>query len=972
MDRKGFLRLVAEDIRELFRGDYSDLTVVFPNKRASLFLNQELKRLGGDKPFWTPQYVTISDIFEQLSELAVADPIYLVCQLHQVYQQLTGTEESLDRFYSWGELLLGDFDDIDNNLADAKMLFANIEDLDNLTNFDYMTDEQKEAVRQFFCHFDPERKTLLKEKFQSVWQHLYPIYQTFQETLLSVQKAYRGMQKRRVIESIALQPEATARLLPSKHYIVVGFNVLSETEKRLFKFLKAERDTLFYWDYDRAYLSHEAGAFIRSNLQLFPNRFEGRNEVYDHFLTDAEKQITIISSPTEDAQSRYLSQWLQQKDISLDNRTAIVLCNEKILNSVLHAIPSTLDGTHVQLNVTMGFPLTDTPLYSFLCTLLDLQTHGRTQNGKWRYAQVAAVLRHPYTAWLSGGAAATLLATLNRRSILFPSEELFKDNAALFVLFQSCATPQELTHYFMEVVDRLRTLQTDSPLFAESLYTAYTLVSRLGILQETLPSFQVNKDTYSRLLRQLLRNKTVPFHGEPAVGLQVMGLLETRNLDFDNLIMLSVNEGQMPRVSMNNTFIPYNLRTLHGMTTIEKQTSLYAYYFYRLLSRAKNITLMYNNYTDGLNQGEMSRFLMQLQIESKTLFPPTVQIQLRTLVSDVDVNMEPSLDVESNAVILDKLLHRFSTTYDKEYSDKRRGAIMTISPSAINDYLDCRRRFFLKYVVGLKAEEELTDDVDDAMFGTLLHYCMEHIYQPCLQRQVQSSYLLNMAQDEQKLSQLVDEAFVVNVFKTEEPHGRTPLQPPYNGHQLLNKHVLITYIKMQLRFDAQTCPFTLLGVEAPRYAEFTVPTESGPIPVRIGGVIDRYERTPDGCIRIVDYKTSSRPQTASNLESLFNPEQKNRSHHLLQALYYCDVVTETEAQPVFSQLMYVKQPPSKRAKAVQLGKDLILDFREQLKADYHEQLLAVIQEIFSPQTSFSQTNCQENCKYCDFKNICGK
>jgi hypothetical protein len=180
----------------------------------------------------------------------------------------------------------------------------------------------------------------------------------------------------------------------------------------------------------------------------------------------------------------------------------------------------------------------------------------------------------------------------------------------------------------MEVVDRLRTLQTDSPLFAESLYTAYTLISRLGILQETLPSFQVNKDTYSRLLRQLLRNKTVPFHGEPAVGLQVMGLLETRNLDFDNLIMLSVNEGQMPRVSMNNTFIPYNLRTLHGMTTIEKQTSLYAYYFYRLLSRAKNITLMYNNYTDGLNQGEMSRFLMQLQIESKTLFPPTVQIQL--------------------------------------------------------------------------------------------------------------------------------------------------------------------------------------------------------------------------------------------------------------------------------------------------------------------------------------------------------
>ncbi|MBQ9364017.1 MAG: PD-(D/E)XK nuclease family protein [Bacteroidaceae bacterium] len=963
MERKGFLRLVAEDICNLFQGDYSDITVVFPNKRASLFLNQELKRLGGDKPMWTPQYVTISDIFEQLSSVTVADPIYLVCQLHQVYQRQMGIDESLDRFYSWGELLLNDFDDVDNNLVDAKTLFTNVSDLDDLTRFDYMTDEQIEAVRQFFCHFDPERKTLLKEKFQSVWQHLYPIYQTFRQTLLSARKAYRGMQKRQVIESVTQHPEAAAPLLTSAHYIVVGFNVLSETEKRLFKFLKAERDTLFYWDYDRAYIDHEAGAFIRSNLQLFPNRFQGR-DYYDNFTTDTEKQITIISSPTEDAQCRYLSQWLQRADITLDNRTAIVLCNEKILNSVLHSIPSTLDGQIVQLNVTMGFPLTDTPLYSFLCTLLDLQTHGRTQTDKWRYAQVAAVLRHPYTAWLSNGDAASLLATLNRQSILFPADELFRSNVALDELFTPCTTPQDLTQYFIHVINRLRTLQTNSPLFAESIYNAYTLVSRLGILQETLPAFQVNKDTYSRLLRQLLRNKAVPFHGEPAVGLQVMGLLETRNLDFDNLIMLSVNEGQMPRISMNNTFIPYTLRNLHGMTTIEKQTSLYAYYFYRLLGRAKNITLMYNNYTEGINQGEMSRFLMQLQIEARQLFPSTVEIQLKTLVADMDVDVEQELEIQNNPVVLDKLLHRFSLVHEAEYSEKHHGAKMTLSPSAINDYLDCRRRFFLKYVVGLKAEEELTDDVDDAMFGTLLHYCMEHIYRPCMGRQVQSSYLLSMARDDEKLSQLVDEAFAVNVFKA--PGGI------YNGHQLLNKHVLITYIKMQLQFDAQTCPFTLLGVESPTYAAFSVPTDGGPVPVRIGGVIDRYERTADGSIRIVDYKTSSRPQTASNLTALFNPEQKNRSHHVLQALYYCDVMTETETQPVFPQLMYVKLPPAKRSLAVQLGKEQISDFRQQLKTEYHEKLLSVIQEIFHPQTVFSMTETMDACKFCDFKTICGR
>ena len=966
MERKGFLQLVAEDMNELFGGDYSDVTVVFPNKRASLFMNQWLVAQGGDKPLWTPRYVTISDIFDTLSNVTVADTIYLVCRLHQVYQEMLGTDTSLDRFYAWGELLVSDFDDIDNNMVEAKTLFANISDLDDLTSFDYLSEEQLEALRQFFFSFDASRKTALKENFQSVWQHLYPVYQAFHDTLLAERKCYGGMQKRLVVDAIRQSPAAVAQRLTSRHYVVVGFNVLSETEKQLFKFLKAERDTVFYWDYDKAYLDTEAGTFIRQNQQLFPNRFAER-DYYDNFRHDTTKSITFVSAPTEDAQSRYLTQWLQRPDISIDNRTAIVLCNEKILNSVLHAIPSAIDGSSVLLNVTMGFPLTDTPIYSFLCTLLDLQTHGRTQTGNWRYTQVAAVLKHPYTVWLSDGTATELLATLNRKSILFPSDELFAANDFLALVFAHQDTAEQLTRYLAAVIERIGSFQSASPLFAESVYNAYTLVSRIGTIQETLPSFSVSKDTYSRLLRGLLRSKSIPFHGEPAIGLQVMGLLETRNLDFDNLIMLSVNEGQMPRISMNNTFIPYTLRTLHGMTTIEKQTSLYAYYFYRLLGRARNVTLMFNSSTEGLNQGEMSRFLMQLQIEQNRLFAPGVKIQLRALVAATDILPEKDEEIYSSPAVLEKLYHRFSLAYEVEYSEQHHGAKMTLSPSAINDYLDCRRRFFLHYVVGMKAEDELSDDVDDAMFGTLLHYCMEQIYRPCVGRQVQSRYLLSMAQDTEKLSLLVDQAFAKHVFKTLNS------QLPYNGHQLLNKHVLITYIKMQLQYDAQACPFTLLGVEAPAYAQLSVPTADGTVPVRIGGVIDRYERTPEGHIRIVDYKTSSRPQTASSLQALFSPDQKNRSHHLLQALYYCHVVTETETrQPVYPQLMYVKLPPAKRMQAAQLGKEPISDFRQQLKADYHEQLMAVIQEIFSSQTAFSKTSLPDNCKYCDFKNVCGK
>ena len=966
MNRKGFLQLVAEDIYSVYGGDFSDVAVVFPNKRASLFMNDYLTALADARPLWTPQYVTISDIFESMSDLALADPMYLVTKLYQVYCRQTGTEQSLDRFYAWGELLLSDFDDIDNNLADARMLFANISDLDELTSFDYMTDAQREAVMQFFSHFNANKKKDLREKFQSVWQHLYAIYTEFRQALLSEQKAYGGMMKRRVVEALSQQPEASSRRLPARHYVVVGFNVLNETEKRLFRFLKAERDTLFYWDYDKAYIDYEAGSFIAANRQLFPNRFEGR-DYYDNFSADTEKQITLISAPTEDAQSRYLAQWLSRPDISADSRTAIVLCNEKILDSVLHSIPPTLGGKDVLLNVTMGLPLTDTPVYSFLSALLELQVHGRTQSGKWRYTQVAAVLRHPYTAWLTQGDASRRLATLTKRAVLFPADSAFSDSDILSRLFSYCPTAMQLTPYLSGIIERLGTLQADSPIFAESLYNAYTLVGRVGTIQETVPAFNVSKDTYSRLLRQLMRGKSIPFHGEPAVGLQVMGLLETRNLDFDNVIMLSVNEGQMPRVSMNNTFIPYTLRALHGMTTIEKQTSLYAYYFYRLLQRARHITLMYNSSADGLNQGEMSRFLMQLQVEARRILAPGVKIGLEALQGENDILPLPDTELTGGPAVQQRLHRRFDLNYEAEYARQHGGAKMTMSPSAINDYLDCRRRFYYKYVVGLKAEEELTDDVDDATFGTLFHYCMEQIYRPCVGRQVQSSYLLSMARDAEKLAALVDQAFAVKVFKdTANPGG---------GHFLLNKHVLIIYIKMQLEYDARSCPFRLLGVEAPAYATMQIKTPEGIVPVRFGGIIDRYEQLgyPEGSIRVVDYKTSSRAQTAKGLDSLFERERKDRSHHILQALYYCDVLTRNGAQqqPVYPELMYVKLPVDKRPGPVCLGREPVADFKEQLAADYHAHLEDVVSEIFSSDTAFTKTRLADQCAYCDFKNICG-
>lgn len=976
MNRKGFLQLVAEDMHRTFGGNYSEVTMVFPNKRAQLFMNEKLAALHDDSPMWTPRYVTISDLFENLSDVITADPISLVCTLYKVYQEVTGSQETLDHFYSWGELMISDFDDIDNNLTDAEKLFANITDLQDMTSFDYLSENQKEALKHFFSNFNPDRRSTLQGKFKNVWNALYPIYKRFHEELLHEKKAYGGMMKRLVAEAIkGKDRDQLVRKLQTKHYLIVGFNVLNATEKALFKFLKEECNTVFYWDYDKAYAETEAGQFIKENMQLFPNRFTDA-DYFNNIASDTEKHISIISSPTEDAQSRYVTQWLKQNEVTLDNRTAIVLCNEKLLNSVLHSIPTSADGKNVALNVTMGFPLSEMPIYGYVTTLLELQAHGRTTTGNWRYSVACKVLRHPYTKRLTDGASIELLTTMKARNMMFPADSMFDGNPVLRTIFSKCSSPKEMTPYLIDIIEKVGAFDEESPLFKESIYNAFTLVNRIGNILEERTEFVINMDTYGRLLRQLMKNHSIPFHGEPAIGLQVMGFLETRNLDFDNIIMLSTNEGQMPRITQNNSFIPYTLRIAYGMTTLEKKTSIYAYYYYRLLQRARNITLMYCDGESAMAKGEMSRFMLQTLVEQKRLFAPNVTIEQKTLFAESSIERSTELNIGTSPEILDRLRQLYDLTYEEEYKAAHRNSQMLLTPSAINCYIDCKRKFYLKYIAGLGKEEDIMEEVDNAMFGTLFHYCMETLYRPLLHRQVQSSYLYHLAEDRETIEHVVDESFAVNFFHL--PKGQPAYNLKYNGDNLLNRHVLIRYVTKQLKNDAQRCPFTLLGIESKHYRILEVPCDWGSIKVRIGGIIDRYEMVdgshdPQGKnierIRIVDYKTSNRAQQTRSVHELFDASCKTRAYHILQALYYCSVMAEKEQHPIFPELLYIK---AKESVPVSIGKNAIIDFVTEVSKDYDEELSSTIASIFSSNAEYPTTNNSHNCEYCDFKQLCNK
>ena len=434
-----FLQYVAEDIFRKFGEDLSRTALVFPNKRAALFFNEYLSKQV-NHPIWSPAYLTISELFRQHSDLQVADPIKLVCDLHKCYISQTGFDETLDHFYSWGQLLLADFDDIDKNMAEADKVFANLSDLHELDDVSYLNDEQKAAIQRFFSNFSDDHNTELKRRFLQMWSRIDAIYEDFNEKLAQQGLAYEGALYRKVAEQEHIDFEY-------ERYVFVGFNLLQKVEQVLFHKLKRLGKAHFYWDFDHYYMPHndgthrvnEAGHYISQYLEDFPNELDIRNEeIYNQF--SKKKEITYISASTENAQARYISTWLKERQdeqlnyerINEGRKTAIVLCNEGLLQSVIHCLPAEVE----KVNITIGFPLIQSPAASLISQLLNLQSNGYVEKRDcFRLEQVNIVLRHPYMEYLSEHVA-ELYKTINEQYLFYPSLDILHQDENLKLLFQ--------------------------------------------------------------------------------------------------------------------------------------------------------------------------------------------------------------------------------------------------------------------------------------------------------------------------------------------------------------------------------------------------------------------------------------------------------------------------------------------------------------------------------------------------------
>ena len=552
-----FLQLVAQDLYQKIGNDLSRVAIVFPNKRASLFFNEYLA-MQSDRPIWSPAYVSISELFRQLSPWKSGDPIRLVCELYKVFREETRSEETLDDFYFWGELLISDFDDVDKNLVDADRLFSNLQDLKNIMDdYDFLDSEQEEAIRQFFQNFSIERRTQLKEKFISLWDKLGDIYHHYRRNLEELGIAYEGMMYRYVME------ELQSDKLKYEHYVFVGFNVLNKVETKFFERLREAGKALFYWDYDVFYTrlprentppyTHEAGEFILRNLKLFPNELP--EAVFDTLRKP--KNVRFISAPTENAQARYLPEWIRsvtKRDLQetpvKEKENAVVLCNEALLLPVLHSIPPEVKN----VNITMGFPLAQTPVYSFVSALIELQTTGyRRDTGRYQYEAVQSVLKHPYTRQLSTSAE-SLEKQLTSDNRFFPLPSELKQDIFLEQIFTPKTGISALCQYLTEMLREVAVLyrqeqETDdifNQLYRESLFKSYTLINRLLNLIDN-GELNIQIDTLRRLLCRLLATSNIPFHGEPAIGMQVMGVLETRISTFVILLCFLSTKGSCPK-----------------------------------------------------------------------------------------------------------------------------------------------------------------------------------------------------------------------------------------------------------------------------------------------------------------------------------------------------------------------------------------------------------------------------------------
>ena len=958
---KPFLYQVASLFYEKWEAEVSRLAFVFPNRRTGLCFQKYVSEVA-DTPLFSPTILTINDLFIQLSGKQSADRISMLFILYDIYIRQSGSTETFDEFLYWGEMLLNDFDDIDKYMANARMLFSNVTDLREIENdFDFLSDEQIAAIRSFWSSFYPRGDTPNQQQFLAVWQVLYDLYEEFRATLAAEGKGYEGMIFREVVESME---RGESPDLPYEQIVFVGLNALSVSEERFLAQLQKREIADFYWDYVSDKVTdpdNKASYFVSRNLKSFPSSMK---------LPPEEKvktEIEVIGIPSGIGQAKHvytlLSDWCKEAEMSSEEalRTAVILPDEHLLIPVLNAIPEQIR----RINVTMGYPLAGTPVASLIEYILALQKNVRyiDRNPLFYFRDVLPVLNHRYILSTSPEIISSLVKEITENNKIYISHTELEKTPLLEILFTPVTGVEAFSDYLIKVLEELNKVMSalsdeeeeDAPqrtndLEQEFIFHYFTTVNRMKEVMKDA-RIEMKIDTFFRLLKRVTDTITIPFHGEPLSGLQIMGVLETRALDFDRLIILSMNEGIFPQRKAANSFIPYNLRRGFGLPTYEHQDSVWAYHFYRLIERASHVSLLYDTRSNGLQTGEVSRFVHQLHYHYE------VPMRDKLVVYNVSSSKTPPLAVPKREDIMRRL------------DAYRKGGSKAISASAINTYLDCPLKFYFSVVEGIREEEEVSETIESDVFGSILHKVMEELYKPFQGKMVTVDLLKAIRKDTALLTGAIARAFASEFFKTEVVRSLT-------GQNYLIGEMIRKYVEKILERDGKLTPFVYIESERKINGLISLSDHSE---IRLKGFIDRVDEVLDA-IRIIDYKSGSGTTTFSSIESLFNKEEKDRAKAVMQVFMYCWMYahfTENKGKTIQPGIYYVRSlfsdpfDPSVYHRIERGKSEKVEDFSGYAQA-FEEGLRGCLDEIFNPEIPFTQTPTGKACSYCPFKGICGK
>ena len=949
-----FLERSADYIFNHHGEHISDLCMVLPNKRASLFLKSHISSFF-EKPFFAPDFLTIHELAQELSGLRIIENINLLFLLYTVHREIEQQDaQTFEQFLKWGPVLISDFNDIDQYLIDAQSIYG------------YLSESK--AIEKWTL--GRQELTDFELNYLHFYNSLFDYYDKFKNILLNEKKAYQGLALRKAQEQASKH-----KWLDQYHRIIfAGFNALSKSEANILNSLVISDRADALWDTDDYYMSdktQEAGLFLREIKKKW--NFGEFKWVESNFK-DSKKQLEIIGVPKMAGQVKVAGDLLSQKAEAGagPGNMAVVLAEETLLLPLLNSIPSGVGP----FNVTMGLGLNNTPLYTLLEAVLVLHENahrikaaGTHHRGDFFTRDLINILKHPYSRILdqiNEGSAepGSVIDDLNMANQVFMKQDMLLEitgsNKAQFAgryyssILKTWEGASDAIIQMIELMNCLRDIFIkrkditgfDHKLEFEYLYELSRLLNGLSNILDSYP-VDLEPKTLRKVIKSLVQMTSIPFYGEPLEGIQIMGMLESRALDFEKVMFLSVNEGLLPKGREYNSFIPFDIRREFHLPTFREKDAIFAYHFYRLIQRAKHITLIYNTEAEDLGGGDRSRFITQLLYELPSYNPET-EIKERILGGEVQSHLPQPIVIQKSPDILDKL-----------HEKAKRG----FSPSALNLYIRCPLKFYFIEIMGIGEPEEIEEGVDAATLGSVVHLALKKLLQPYLDKDLKRETI--------KIKGEHIEKNVDMAFREYFSGGETGF-----GKNYLITRVAVQWIKRLLKPEL----FNLIGencrtwkikdLERQFSGQIELPGKTGNFSIKLKGNIDRVDVLDDTFL-IIDYKTGSVNPSNLNWSKGDRFTLDAKYAQAMQLMVYAYLYFHgQEDQAIIGKAGILPVPKSSQGlNYLKDGRKVLLIDQDVIR-EFEQHIVSVLQEIFDPELPFKQTEELDNCKYCPFTGTC--